>query len=31
MEKNDYFHEKKFVLAHFSAKNRIFFVILRQN
>ena len=29
MEKNDFFAEKKCVLALFCAKKRIFFVILR--
>ncbi len=31
MEKNDFFHKKKCVLAHFCAIKRIFFVILRTN
>ncbi len=31
MEKNDFFHKKKRVLACFCALKRIFFVILRSN
>ena len=31
MEKNAFFHEKKWVLPYFCAKKRIFFVILRTN